>query len=217
MDEDKIEKMARKQEERVNKMLEYSERMASKQEERVNKILEKSERMASKQEARANKILEKAERAESRGPSMLGNLLLLALFNLMVVAMVIGGAWFGWRGYTLTTNGETTMARVIELSASSDEDGCCVYSPVFEYTVNGRRYSFESMNASDPPAYRVGQEAEIIYNVSNPSDAAVNSFSELWMVSAMLCGTALILFVVLNGFAISRMRSGRPLFESDND
>lgn len=199
MDEDKIEKMARKQEERVNKILEYSERMASKSEER------------------ANKILEKAERAESRGPSMLGNLLLLALFNLLVVAMAAGGAWFGWRGYTLATNGETTMARVIELSASSDEDGCCVYSPIFEYTVNGRRHTFESMNASDPPAYRVGQEVEVIYNVDNPSDAAVNSFSELWMVATMLCGVALILFVLLNGLAISRMRSGRPLLEADSD
>ncbi|MBX3049267.1 MAG: hypothetical protein KIT46_03070 [Anaerolineales bacterium] len=122
MDEDKIEKMAREQEERINKVLAYSERIASKHEER------------------ANKILEQAERESTRRPSLLGNLLLLALFNLIVVAMAAGTLFFGWRGYTLTTNGDTTMARVVALSESTDGDGdCCVYSPVFEYTVNGRR------------------------------------------------------------------------------
>lgn len=200
MDEDKIEKMAREQEERINKVLAYSERIASKHEER------------------ANKILEQAERESTRRPSLLGNLLLLALFNLIVVAMAAGTLFFGWRGYTLTSNGDTTMARVVALSESTDGDGdCCVYSPVFEYTVNGRRHTFESLNASNPPAYRVGQEVEVIYNVDNPSDAAVNSFFDLWMVAATLCGATLILFVVLNGVAIYKMRSGRPLLEADSD
>ncbi|MCW5876694.1 MAG: DUF3592 domain-containing protein [Anaerolineales bacterium] len=203
MDEDKIEKMARKQEERINKVLEYSEKMAQKHEERANRIIEQAE-------------IEQAERERHRGPSLLGNLLLLALFNLMVVAMAAGALWFGWPSYTITSNGETTMARVIALSESTDGDGdCCVYSPVFEYTVNGRRHTFESLNSSNPPAYRVGQEVEVIYNINNPSDAAVNSFSELWLVATMLCGAAIVLAVVLNGLAFVRMRSGRPVFDSD--
>lgn len=155
---------------------------------------------------------------ENKKPSFLGNLLSLLLMNLIVLAMAAGTLWFGWRGYTLTTNGETTTGRVIELSESTDGEGaCCVYSPVFEYTVNSRRYTFESLNASDPPAYRVGQEVEVIYNVDDPNDAAVNSFGELWMVASILCGTTLILAVVLNGLAISRMRSGRSILEEDSD
>ncbi|MBX3049266.1 MAG: hypothetical protein KIT46_03065 [Anaerolineales bacterium] len=63
----------------------------------------------------------------------------------------------------------------------------------------------------------MGQEVEVIYNVDNPSDAAVNSFFDLWMVAATLCGATLILFVVLNGVAIHKMRSGRPLLEADSD
>lgn len=191
MDEENIEKMARQQEERVNKLLEYSEKMTRKQEERVNRIMED------------------AERASNRGPSLFSNLLLLVLFNLIVLGMAAGTLFFGWRGYTITSNGETTTARVVELSEFSDEDGCCVYSPVFEYTVNGRRHTFEGLNASDPPAYRVGQEVEIIYNVNNPNEAAVNSFSELWLVASVLCGSTLILAVVLNGLVFARMRGGR--------
>jgi hypothetical protein len=147
---------------------------------------------------------------------MAGNLISLLLLNLFVVAMAAGAAWFGWRGYTLSSNGETTMAHVVSLTESDDgEGGCCVYSPVFEYTVNGRGYSFESMNASYPPAYQVGDETEIIYNVDDPSDAAVNSFSELWLVATLLGAATVVVAVLLNWFALGRMRRGEAIFDSD--
>lgn len=146
-----------------------------------------------------------------------GNFISLLLINLFVVAMAAGAGWFGWRGYTLSSNGETTTARVVSLTESSDgEGGCCVYSPVFEYSVNGRSYSFESMNASYPPAYRVGDETEIIYNVDNPSDAAVNSFGELWLVATILGAATVVVAVVLNWFAIGKIRRGEAIFESDD-
>lgn len=148
--------------------------------------------------------------------TILGNAASLALLNLFVVAMAAGTAWFGWRGYTLSTHGETTMAQVISMTESDDgEGGCCVYSPVFGYTVNGRSYSFESLNASYPPAYKVGDEEEIIYNVDDPNDAAVNSFGELWLVATLLGSATVVLAVVLNWVGIAKIRKGEPIFTSD--
>lgn len=149
--------------------------------------------------------------------TIVGNAASLAFLNLFVVAMAAGTAWFGWRGYTLSTNGETTMAQVISMTESDDgEGGCCVYSPVFGYTVNGRSYSFESLNASYPPAYKVGDEEEIIYNVDDPSDAAVNSFGELWLVATLLGSATIVMAVVLNWMGIAKIRRGEPILESDD-
>lgn len=199
MDEDKIEKIARKQEERANKIIEYSEKMTRKQEERVSRILEK------------------AERDRQRGPSLLGNLVLLALFNLLVVGMVALTLFFSWNSYTLTTQGEKTSGHVVALSEHSDDEGCCTYAPVVEFTVGGFPVRFEGNNSSDPPAYRVGQEVEVLYLPNNPSKAGINSFSELWMTAVILAPVTLGLFVVLNWVAIAKMRSGRPLLEDSDD
>lgn len=179
----------------------------------------KIEEMVRQQEARAERYLREAEQRAAAGSGcrgVVGNVLLLVLLNLAVVAMAAGTLWFGWRGYTLTTQGGTANAQVIELAESSDgEGGCCVYSPVFEYTVNGQRYQFESLNASSPPAYRVGQQVEIRYNLKDPSDAAVNSFGELWLVASLLCPATIVLAIVVNVIGFVRIRNGQAILDED--
>lgn len=65
------------------------------------------------------------------------------------------------------------------------------------------------MNASYPPAYRVGYETEVIYNVDDPSDAAVNSFGELWLVATLL-GAATVLVAVILGSPSARCAAAKP-------
>lgn len=147
----------------------------------------------------------------------LRNLGVLLLVNAFIAIMVALTLWFGWRGVRLTTQGESTIGRVVEMEESSDgEGGCCVYSPIVEFSANGRPVRFESGNASSPPAYRVGQEVKVLYNPQDPSDASINSFYELWLVPAILAPVDVLLFVILNWVAIAKMRSGRPIFE-DSD
>ncbi|MCW5876693.1 MAG: DUF3592 domain-containing protein [Anaerolineales bacterium] len=133
--------------------------------------------------------------------------LLLGALNLMVVGMLAATVFFGWRSYRLYTGGERTIAHVVRMVSSSDSEGdCCVYSPVFEYTVEGQQYGFESRNASSPPAYQVGQQVEILYNPEDPNDAVVNSFFEMWLVTALLCPSTLFTAVAVNGFWFLRSR-----------
>lgn len=146
--------------------------------------------------------------------TLLRNLGFLLLANLLVAAMAAGTVWLGWRGYQLSTHGESAIGHVVEMEESTDGEGsCCVYSPVIEFNANGRPVRFEGSNASDPPAYRVGQEVEVLYLPEDPSRAAINSFYELWMVSAILAPVTLVLFIVLNWLAIARMRSGQPIMD----
>ncbi|HRN50407.1 MAG TPA: DUF3592 domain-containing protein [Anaerolineales bacterium] len=147
--------------------------------------------------------------------TLLRNIGFLLLANLLVVAMAAGTIWLGWRGYELSTRGESTIGRVVALEESSDGDGgCCVYSPVIEFNANGNPVRFEGGNASDPPAYRVGQEVEVLYLPEDPSKAAINSFYELWMVTVILAPVTFILFIVLNWVAIARMRNGQAVMDN---
>lgn len=181
---------------------------------------DKLKKLAKEHEESADRILADAERRANAGNSgVLGafnNLWQLVLINLIVVAMAAGTIWFGWRGYTLTSTGGETTGRVVSLEESSDgEGGCCVYSPVIEYEANGSTYSFESMNASSPPVYAVGQRVEIVYNSDNPSDAAINSWYELWLVPSLLCPATVLLAVILNLVAFNKIRNGEPIWDSD--
>ena len=184
----------------------------------MDEFEEKMEKLAKSIEDRSDRILEeaqvKAERS-ARG-TILQNLGTIALFNLFVLGMAALTFWFGSQAYQVSKNGETTTGTVTELAESSTEDGCCVYSPIVEYVVGGRKFSFDSMNASDPPSYRVGQQVEVIYNRATPSKGAINSWTELWLVPVILGMTTLILAVVLNLIAINKIRKGEPVWESDD-
>lgn len=139
----------------------------------------------------------------------LRNIGILLLVNAFIALMVALTLWFGWRSVRLTTQGERTIGQVIEMEESTDgEGGCCVYSPVVEFTANGRPVRFEGGNASSPPAYRVGQEVKVLYNPQDPDDASIDSFYELWLVPAILAPVDVLLFVVLNWVAIANMRRG---------
>ncbi|MBX3046420.1 MAG: DUF3592 domain-containing protein [Anaerolineales bacterium] len=149
----------------------------------------------------------------------LRNLGILILVNGFIALMVAMTLWFGWRSVRLTTQGESTIGHVVELEESTDGEGsCCVYSPIIEFTApNGRPVRFEGGNASSPPAYRIGQEVEVLYNPQDHQDASINSFYELWLVPAILAPVDVILFVVLNWVAIANMRRGQSAFEGSEE
>ncbi|MCW5887451.1 MAG: DUF3592 domain-containing protein [Anaerolineales bacterium] len=140
-----------------------------------------------------------------------GTLLLVNLFVLIMVAVTL---WLGARAYRLSTDGERTTGRVVSLVESGDgEGGCCVYSPLVEFSMNGRPMRFEGGNASSPPAYRVGQQVNVVYNPTKPDEASIHSFYEMWLVPTILGITDVILFVVLNWIFIAQMRR-RPQQET---
>jgi len=184
----------------------------------MDKFEENMEKLAKSYEDNADRILDEVQlKAEgsARGKT-LRNFGTIALFNLFVLGMAALTFWFGNKAYQVSKNGETTMGIVTELAESSTEDGCCVYSPILEYTVDDQKYTFESLNASDPPSYRVGQQVEVIYNQTTPSKGAINSWSELWLVPVILGLATLFLGVVLNGYAIFKIRKGEPVWDSDD-
>ena len=85
--------------------------------------------------------------------------------------------------------------RVVRHEPSSNSDGQRMFIPVFEYRLpEGRPLYYRSPVASNPPAYDVGQTVEMLYLPKNPARVKVNSFTGLWLVTAIcaVLGVSLI-------------------------
>jgi len=73
----------------------------------------------------------------------------------------------------------------------------------------GNTYNFTGVNGSNPPAYSIGQEVEILYDPKNPTQATVKSFFDIWGLSIVLMamGSFLLSCGLINiGVGIHRRR-----------
>ena len=128
---------------------------------------------------------------------------ILVFTNLFFLGFCLWGVYGAYISWKLDSEGKTTIGKVVQLAKSDSTDGsCCVYSPVVEFEVDGQIYSFESDNASDPPAYDVRQEVNVIYRPSNPSTAQINKWSERWLFPSIIIPTMILTALLLNFFLI---------------
>lgn len=80
------------------------------------------------------------------------------------------------------------------------------YAPIISFEdMTKTKYTFESSVSSDPPAYKVGEKVEIVYDKNNPKDALVNTFMGKWsgMIVLFLLPLIIIpvgLWILISGF-----------------
>lgn len=134
--------------------------------------------------------------------------------NLFLAGFCLWGVYAAYISWQLENEGVTTTGTVMRLEESnSSEGGCCVYSPVIEFNVNGQTYSFESDNASDPPAYDVGEEVNVIYHPNDPNTAQINKWSERWLFPIIIIPAMIGTALILNFFLIRSFWRNEPLYE----
>ena len=132
--------------------------------------------------------------------------------NLFLAGFCLWGVYAGYISWKLDQEGEKTTGTVVRLEESDSSDGgCCVYSPVIEFDVNGQKYSFESDNASDPPAYDVGEEVNVIYHPSVTNTAQINKWTERWLFPIIIIPAMLFTALILNYFLIRSFWRNEPL------
>jgi len=123
--------------------------------------------------------------------------------NLFFAGFCLWGAYAAYTSWQLDQNGETTTGIVVALEESStSEGGCCVYSPVIEFSANGQTYTFEGDNASDPPAYAVGEQVNVIYDPADPDTAQINKWTERWLFPIIIIPAMLFAALLVNFFLI---------------
>ena len=139
----------------------------------------------------------------------------LAVFiNLFLGAFCLWGVYAASVSWRLESTGQTAPGIVTQMEESSDpEGGCCVYSPVVEFQVGGQTYTFESDNASDPPAYRVGQQVDVRYDPADPQTAQIDNLFERWLFPVLIIPAMLFAALVANFFMVRAWWRGSSLEE----
>ena len=139
----------------------------------------------------------------------------LLFANLFFAGFCLWGAYAGYTSWRLEQNGETTTGEVVRLEESdTTEGGCCVYSPVIEFNVNGQAYSFEGDTASYPPAYDLGEEVDVLYDPADPDTAQINKWSERWLFPLIIIPAMIFAALLVNFFMIRAIWRGEDLFHS---
>lgn len=132
--------------------------------------------------------------------------------NLFLGGFCLWGVYAGYVSWQLDQNGETTTGIVTSLEESSDGDGgCCVYSPVIEFEANGQTYSFEGDNASDPPAYDVGEEVSVLYDPADPNTAQINKWTERWLFPIIIIPAMMFTALLVNFFLFRAFRRNEEI------
>ena len=135
-------------------------------------------------------------------------------FNLFFAGFCLWGVYAAYTGWQLQTNGVTTPGTVVRLNEQSDaEGGCCTYVPVVDFEVNDQVYTFEGDNASDPPAYQVGEQVNVRYDPLNPNTAQIDSFFERWIFPILIIPAMILAAAILNFFMIRSWRRGEYIGE----
>lgn len=78
-------------------------------------------------------------------------------------------------------------AVVVEVERRKNSKGETYFYPLFSFEdARGETHRFSSGMGSDPPAYRVGESAAILYDPRDPSRARFDKFTSLWLWPALL-------------------------------
>ena len=98
------------------------------------------------------------------------------------------------------TNG--TVVEILERKSEKSENSTPAYTPVVAFTnTSGARIQFQRYSSSNADLYKVGEQVPVIYNISRPEGARIDSFLGLWMLPLMTAtaGTACLIIAILLG------------------
>lgn len=115
-------------------------------------------------------------------------------------------AYFAVKMYNDTTQllntGIKTKAVVKDLIEVSGDDGP-TYKPVFEYVDRSNTtQEFKSGVSSRPPAYKIGEKVEVVYDPKDVEETKVVSFWGLYRWTIILLSIASPLLIIGGGYLL---------------
>lgn len=108
----------------------------------------------------------------------------------VAVELVIGLVLLNdaWERRDTWNRGQATVTELEKVASSSN--GGETWRPVFSLSAEGKEYSIRSSSSSNPPAYRIGEQVEMLYPAENPAAAVTNTFSGLYILPCVVLGMA---------------------------
>ena len=119
--------------------------------------------------------------------------LIFSLFFVIGAGLLTGGVYSIQQTRRFLQTAVETRGVVTEVvwreSLSRNRGSSWSSYPRFRFsTSDGQEIAVISNTGSSPPSYRVNEPVTILYDPQQPFHASIKSFSELWMLSVILCG-----------------------------
>jgi len=109
---------------------------------------------------------------------------------LIGAAMLIFG--WQWRAHTqeyiaASVHTSGTVIEIVSQTSTRDGEHRPLFYPVVEFTTPaGQVVRFQDRTGSNPPAYRVGETVEVLYDPARPEAATIASWTNLWLFPIIL-------------------------------
>ena len=99
---------------------------------------------------------------------------------------------------------------VIQLTSVQGEDQSVTYVPTFEFkSTNGAVHSVTSNSGSNPAGFTLGETVPVLYKTTNPANAVIASFWQLWAFTFAFGIGGIVALAV--GLGISLLQNQRKL------
>jgi hypothetical protein len=122
------------------------------------------------------------------------------LFILIGIAVVISGIFAMLKVRRQLAGSAKATGKVVGFGRIQGKSGY-LYCPQVEFQIpNGQTIKFQSETGSQPPAYNVGQQVEIVYQTANPNKAEIDSMMALWFAPG--CMSLMGLLFMFVGFVL---------------
>ncbi|MFQ3664373.1 MAG: DUF3592 domain-containing protein [Chloroflexaceae bacterium] len=112
---------------------------------------------------------------------------------LLGMTFLLAGLWLLFQTLAFLSSARQTIAMVVELERSLDED---TYYPIVEFTTaDGVTLRAKIPIASKPPR-QIGDMVPILYNSRQPEDIRENTFMGMWVFPSLTIGAGVLITLI---------------------
>ena len=128
-----------------------------------------------------------------------------------IVCFAIGAVFllvacgFAVRDLMRTVGAEVATGEVVAMNTDSGSRG--MSRPTVRFTTDRGPVTITGLVASNPPAYRVGEQVRVYYDRADPSVAIIDSFVERLLLSVVFGGVGIVIVIV--GMFLGRLARRR--------
>jgi len=113
-----------------------------------------------------------------------------------LIFMSVGGillsvvVYFVISNYQFEQRAVPVMGKIIDyesyLSKNDNGGSTTMYTPIFQYTFNGKEYTYKSSTSSSSRGYEIGESVEVLVDPDEPLSVLIHSFWDEWFLSILL-------------------------------
>lgn len=109
---------------------------------------------------------------------------IVTVLGFLALVGAVGTAIHTWH---FTRAAQRTSGTVIEMQAQTDKENHTSYAPTFRFLdASQTQYTVSSLLYQSPPAFRVGDSVAVLYLPTDPQNARIDTYLQVWGLPSLL-------------------------------